>query len=86
VTSAVTAISSKLVAAKAVSSPFTYGDLRRTAETTLAYLKVTKDIRAQLLSHGLGGVQHRHYDRHAYKDEKIAALLQLQDFLDSLLD
>jgi len=86
VTSAVTAISSKLVADKAVSSPFTYGDLRRTAETTLAYLKVTKDIRAQLLSHGLGGVQHRHYDRHAYKDEKIAALLQLQNFLDSLLD
>ena len=36
---------------------FTLGDLRRTAETSLARLGVSKDMRAQLLSHGLAGVQ-----------------------------
>jgi len=42
-------------------------------------------VRAQLLSHGLGGVQHRHYDRHSYMDEKIEALQELERFFDSLL-
>jgi hypothetical protein len=31
-------------------------------------------VRAQLQSHGLGGVQQRHYDRHEYALEKRAAL------------
>jgi len=49
-------------------------DLRRTAETMLAGMGVSKDVRAQLLSHGLGGVQGRHYDQHAYMVEKSNAL------------
>jgi integrase len=49
-------------------------DLRRTAETMLAGMGVSKDVRAQLLSHGLGGVQGRHYDQHAYMAEKANAL------------
>ena len=49
-------------------------DLRRTVETMLASLKVSSDFRAQLQSHGLGGVQHRHYDRYSYALEKIQAL------------
>jgi hypothetical protein len=36
----------------------------------LASLKVSRDIRAQLQSHGLSGVQQRHYDRHDYLAEK----------------
>lgn len=55
--------------------PFRLADLRRTAETHLAALGVSKDVRAQLQSHGLGGVQDRHYDRHGYMDEKAAALV-----------
>jgi len=31
--------------------------------------------RAQLLSHGISGAQAAHYDRHAYTDEKRAALV-----------
>jgi len=50
------------------------GDLRRTVETRLAAARVGSDIRAQLQSHGLGGVQARHYDRHDYLAEKRAAL------------
>lgn len=54
--------------------PFQMRDLRRTAETHLAALGVSSDIRAQLQSHGLGGIQARHYDRHDYMGEKRAAL------------
>lgn len=61
--------------------PFTIGDLRRTVETRLAALGVSLDVRAQLQSHGLGGVQARHYDRHDYADEKRAALEKLRGLL-----
>lgn len=49
-------------------------DLRRTAETMMAAMGISKDLRAQLQSHGLGGVQDRHYDRHDYLQEKLRAL------------
>lgn len=53
---------------------FTPGDLRRTVETRLAAEGVPVHVRAQLQSHGLGGVQAKHYDRHDYMSEKRAAL------------
>ncbi|MGV8959363.1 MAG: hypothetical protein ACOH1V_03130 [Stenotrophomonas sp.] len=53
---------------------FTVGDLRRTVETRLAAAGVSREVRAQLQSHGLGGVQARYYDRHEYLDEKRGAL------------
>lgn len=53
---------------------FTVRDLRRTVETRLAAEGVPTEVRAHLQSHGLGGVQARHYDRHAYAAEKRAAL------------
>ena len=49
-------------------------DVRRTCETMLAALGVSRDIRAQVQSHGLGGVQAKHYDRHDYMREKREAL------------
>lgn len=49
-------------------------DLRRTSETLMAGMGISKDLRAQIQSHGLGGVQDRHYDRHDYLDAKRAAL------------
>lgn len=62
---------------------FTPGDLRRTVETRLAGLKVNAEDRAQLQSHGLGGVQNRHYNRHDYFDEKWDALVKLRDLVSS---
>lgn len=53
---------------------FSITDLRRTVETRLADLGIHSDVRAQLQSHGLGGVQSRHYDRHDYLKEKREAL------------
>lgn len=56
------------------NGPFTAGDLRRTVETRLAGAGVSQGVRAQLQSHGLSGVQARHYDQHDYLVEKRAAL------------
>lgn len=61
-------------------------DLRRTAETMLAGMGISKDVRAQLLSHGLGGVQGRHYDHHDYMAEKRNALQAWADRLQALAD
>lgn len=61
-------------------------DLRRTAETMLASMGISKDVRAQLLSHGLGGVQGRHYDQHDYMTEKRNALQAWADRLQALAD
>jgi hypothetical protein len=48
--------------------------MRSTCETMMAAMGISKDIRAQIQSHGLGGVQARHYDRHDYMPEKRNAL------------
>lgn len=56
------------------SAGFTPGDLRRTVETRLADIGVPDEVRAHLQSHGLGGVQNRHYNRYEYFREKSLAL------------
>lgn len=61
---------------------FTLGDLRRTVETRLAAAGVSRETRAQLQSHGLSGVQVRHYDRHDYLQEKRQALEILYQLLE----
>lgn len=64
--------------------PFDLRDVRRTCETMLAEMGISKDIRAQLLSHGLSGVQSAHYDRHSYTNEKRAALIAWEKRLDDI--
>lgn len=63
---------------------FDLRDIRRTCETMLAGLGINRDTRAQLLSHGLSGVQAAHYDRHTYADEKRAALVAWEQRLDEI--
>ena len=53
---------------------FSLKDLRAAVETQLAALRVSKEVRARLLSHGFGGIQDIHYDRHSYLPEKTEAL------------
>lgn len=65
---------SMLDAGELPGGEFSTADIRRTVETRLADLGIHSDVRAQLQSHGLGGVQSRHYDRHDYLPEKRAAL------------
>ena len=63
------------IGAAVTGEPFDLRDIRRTCETMLASMGISRDTRAQLLSHGLSGVQVSHYDRDAYTDEKRAALM-----------
>lgn len=64
--------------------PFNLRDIRRTLETMLAGMGISKDTRAQLLSHGLSGVQSAHYDRHSYTSEKRAALVAWEQRLEQI--
>jgi len=65
--------------------PFDLRDLRRTVETMLAGVGVSREIRAQLLSHGISGVQALHYDRHDYLKEKRGALLRWERHLTRIM-
>ncbi|MCB1610116.1 MAG: hypothetical protein KDI71_24420 [Xanthomonadales bacterium] len=76
-------VAGEMLEAKEIAEPFTAGDIRRTVETRLAALGVPLEVRAQLQSHGLGGVQARHYDRHDYMTEKREALQKLLRLLES---
>ena len=56
--------------------------IRSGVETILAAARVREDYRGRLQSHGIAGVQSRHYDGHHYLDEKREAL----EILFSLLE
>ncbi len=84
VSAIVSEISASMLKAKEAREGFQLRDIRRTCETMLAALGVSSDVRAQLQSHGLGGVQARHYDRHDYALEKRAALEKWQRHLDGI--
>ena len=78
-------IVTEMLKAKELRDSFQLRDLRRTCETMLAALGMSSDIRAQVQSHGLGGVQARHYDRHNYMEEKRATLEKWNRHLDELI-
>ncbi len=69
-------------AAGELSGPrFTPGDLRRTVETRLAAAGYSEEVRGHVQSHGLSGVQKRHYNRYEYDAEKRAAINALYELL-----
>lgn len=82
--SATSMISTALMECERIKAPFKLSDIRRTCETMLAAMGISKDVRAQLLSHGLGGVQQQHYDRHTYIDEKRRALQAWSERLEAI--
>lgn len=63
---------------------FDLRDIRRTAETAFAAMGVSQEIRAQIQSHGITGVQAKHYDRHSYLAEKRTALESWEAHLSKL--
>jgi hypothetical protein len=56
--------------------------LRSGVETLLASAGISQEIRGCLQSHGVAGVQARHYDGHDYMTEKRNALETLQRLLE----
>lgn len=82
---AVKEIGDSMVSAGIAVASFRGGDIRRTIETLLAErLNVSKDVRAQLLSHGLSGVQDRNYDKGLHLAQKTSALRRWNDFIADL--
>lgn len=57
--------------------------IRSGVETLLASARISSDIRGRLQSHGISGVQSRHYDGHDYLAEKRQALETLFRLLDA---
>ena len=57
--------------------------VRSGVETLLASAGVNSDTRGRLQSHGISGVQARHYDGYDYMDEKRQALHSLHRLLDT---
>jgi integrase len=55
--------------------------VRSGVETALASLRVSKETRGHLLSHGVAGVQDASYDGHDYAAQKLEALETLHRFL-----
>ena len=55
--------------------------IRSGVETLLAGARISIEHRGRLQSHGISGVQARHYDGHSYMDEKREALTALLNFL-----
>ncbi|WP_177206801.1 MULTISPECIES: hypothetical protein [unclassified Variovorax] len=47
-------------------------------------LNISKDVRAQLLSHGLSGVQDRNYDKGLHLAQKTSVLRRWNDFIADL--
>lgn len=60
---------------------FTAKRIRSGVETALAAAKVSLEARGHLQSHGISGVQARHYDGHDYLDAKREALEELYRLL-----
>lgn len=57
--------------------------IRSGVETLLASARITTEIRGRLQSHGITGVQARHYDGHDYMEEKRHAVETLFKLLDA---
>ncbi len=71
------------VASAAGLKEFQLKRVRSGIETALAEAGVALHVRGLLQSHGVGGVQQRHYDAHEYMAEKRAALELLHQLLDA---
>lgn len=75
----------KKIAAMMGGELFDLRDIRRTCETMMAGMGLSLEIRSQLLSHGISGVQAVHYDRHGYTTEKRGALIRWERHLEMIV-
>lgn len=71
---AATTLSSWAVDAAVTIPDFQAKRIRSGVETLLASVGLSSEVRGRLQSHGITGVQARHYDGHDYLDAKLLAL------------
>jgi Arm DNA-binding domain len=77
----VTEMSEQLLKEEKISSPFKAGAVRRSAETWLMSQRYSREQVGQLLSHGIVGIQAKHYDRHDYREIKLEMLQRWHSYL-----
>ena len=78
---------SKVLKRKHSIPTFRQGDLRRTAETMMQKLGISREVRAHLLSHGRSaGVQGKHYERYDFLPEKRTALEKWAAHLERVIE
>jgi len=80
---AATTLSAWAVIAAPALPGFQAKRIRSGVETLLASARVSAEIRGRLQSHGISGVQARHYDGHDYVEEKRQALETLLHLLEA---
>jgi hypothetical protein len=66
------------------NQPWRIHDLRRTTQTRLAGLGVSRDVVGRILNHGISAID-RAYDHHDYRDEKQRALQSWANALDEIV-
>lgn len=65
-----------------ITESFVLSDIRRSLETIMGgKLRISKDDRAQVQSHGISGIQEKHYDHSTHLDAKKEALAKLERWL-----
>jgi integrase len=74
-------ISQAMLDKKVIEAPFCYRDIRRTIETRMSDLGISKELRAQIQSHDLGGIQMVHYNRFDFLEQKRRALQQWEQYV-----
>ena len=79
---AATTLSNWAVAAAVKIPGFATKRIRSGVETLLASARISSEIRGRLQSHGISGVQNRHYDGHDYLEEMHDALTLFHHTLD----
>lgn len=72
-------------AGELTGSPFTGKHIRSSVETRLMGkpYRVSSDVFKRLLSHGMGGVQEKHYQHDSFHDEQLEALEMLWRMLEA---
>lgn len=81
VSAAVRQISDHLVHSELIKKPFRYRHIRGTIESRMSELGIAKEIRAQLQSHDMGGVQMKFYHDATLLQLKLDALVRWEHFL-----
>lgn len=77
----VAGISDDLIRTGKIKKSFRYRDIRKTAESRMSDLNIAKEVRAQLQSHDMGGVQTKHYNFSDFLPQKRKALEQWESYL-----
>lgn len=68
-----------------VIEEFAFKGIRRTCETLVASLCVSRDLRFYVLSHSRNGLHSKHYDQHSYLGDKRRVFKKWAQYLELVM-